>query len=94
MNSHPQQILSIMADNTSSNNTMITKLTDMVGHFGGKTVWTFCFLHIVNLVVETCTYTGTSLQYLPFPYHIPVLVNRTSLAHSCTITFQQVSCAL
>jgi len=37
MNSHLQQILSIMADNASSNDTMITELVDMVGHFGGKT---------------------------------------------------------
>ncbi|KAG2342365.1 hypothetical protein BDR05DRAFT_886472 [Suillus weaverae] len=53
MNSHPQQILSITADNASSNNTMITELADMVGHFGGKTAWTCCFLHIVNLIAKS-----------------------------------------
>ncbi|KAG2139887.1 hypothetical protein BD769DRAFT_1310192, partial [Suillus cothurnatus] len=47
------QILSIMADNASSNDTMITELADMVGHFGGKTARTCCFLHIVNLVAKS-----------------------------------------
>ncbi|KAG2031558.1 hypothetical protein BDR03DRAFT_875694, partial [Suillus americanus] len=46
-------ILSITADNASSNDTMITKLADMVGHFGGKTARTRCFLHIVNLVAKS-----------------------------------------
>jgi len=53
MNSHPQQILSITADNASSNDTMITELADMVGHFGGKTAQTCCFLHVVNLVAKS-----------------------------------------
>ncbi|KAG2029754.1 hypothetical protein BDR03DRAFT_803603, partial [Suillus americanus] len=47
------QILSITADNASSNDTMITELVDMVGHFSGKTVRTRCFLHIVNLVAKS-----------------------------------------
>ncbi|KAG1738827.1 uncharacterized protein EDB91DRAFT_1036963, partial [Suillus paluster] len=47
------QILSITADNASSNDTMITELADMVGHFGSKTARTRCFLHIVNLIAKS-----------------------------------------
>jgi hypothetical protein len=47
------QILSIMADNASSNDTLTTELADLVAHFGGPTSRTRCFLHIINLVAKS-----------------------------------------
>ncbi|KAH7903432.1 hypothetical protein BJ138DRAFT_979674, partial [Hygrophoropsis aurantiaca] len=46
-------ILSVTADNASSNDTMTDKLADLVPHFGGEVSRTRCFLHIVNLVAKS-----------------------------------------
>ena len=47
------QILSITADNASSNDTLTTELADCIAHFGGPTTRTRCFLHVINLVVKS-----------------------------------------
>ena len=47
------QILSITADNASSNDTLTTELADLVAHFGGPTSRTRCFLHVINLVAKS-----------------------------------------
>ncbi|KAG2115548.1 hypothetical protein BD769DRAFT_1289588, partial [Suillus cothurnatus] len=47
------QILSVTADNMSSNDTLVTELVDLVPHFAGETSRTQCFLHIVNLVAKS-----------------------------------------
>lgn len=47
------QILSIMADNASSNDTLTTELADLIAHFRGPTSRTRCFLHIINLVAKS-----------------------------------------
>ncbi|KAG1768274.1 hypothetical protein EV702DRAFT_926550, partial [Suillus placidus] len=47
------KILSITANNTSNNDTMIDELADMVAHFGSKNTHTRCFLHIINLVAKS-----------------------------------------
>jgi hypothetical protein len=49
----PAKILSITADNASSNDTKTTALAENVTHFGGDTTQTRCFLHIVNLVAKS-----------------------------------------
>jgi hypothetical protein len=46
-------MLSITADNASSNDTMTDELADLIAHFGGETAQTQCFLHIINLVAKT-----------------------------------------
>ncbi|KAG1869714.1 hypothetical protein C8R48DRAFT_577018, partial [Suillus tomentosus] len=46
-------MLSVTADNASSNDTLVTKLVDLVPHFAGETSCTRCFLHIVNLVAKS-----------------------------------------
>jgi hypothetical protein len=46
-------MLSITADNGSSNDTLVAELADRVAHFAGDTNRTRCFLHIVNLVVKS-----------------------------------------
>ena len=46
-------MLSVMADNASSNDTLVTELADRVAHFAGDTSRTQCFLHIVNLVAKS-----------------------------------------
>ena len=47
------QILSITADNASSNDTLTTELADRIAHFGGPTTRTRCFLHVINLVAKS-----------------------------------------
>jgi hypothetical protein len=46
-------MLSITADNVSSNDTMTDELADLIAHFGGEMAQTRCFLHIINLVAKT-----------------------------------------
>ncbi|KAF9220144.1 hypothetical protein BS17DRAFT_652896, partial [Gyrodon lividus] len=46
------KILSITANNATSNDTMTDKLTNLLAHFGGEAGRTRCFLHIINLVVK------------------------------------------
>ncbi|KAG2085774.1 uncharacterized protein F5147DRAFT_588788 [Suillus discolor] len=46
-------MLSVTADNASSNDTLVTELVDLVPHFAGETSRTRCFLHIVNLVAKS-----------------------------------------
>jgi len=47
------QILSITADNASSNDTLTTELADRIAHFRGPTTQTRCFLHVINLVAKS-----------------------------------------
>ncbi|KAH7926228.1 hypothetical protein BV22DRAFT_990314, partial [Leucogyrophana mollusca] len=47
------QILSVTADNASSNDTMTTELASLVPTFSGESTRTRCFLHIVNLVAKS-----------------------------------------
>ena len=47
------QILSLTADNASSNDTMTDELADRLAHFGGEGARTRCFLHVINLVAKT-----------------------------------------
>ncbi|KAG1792877.1 uncharacterized protein HD556DRAFT_1217668, partial [Suillus plorans] len=47
------QMLSVTADNASSNDTMTTELAKLIDHFGGEAVHTHCLLHIINLVVKS-----------------------------------------
>lgn len=47
------QMLSITADNASSNDTMTTELAKLIDHFGGEAACTRCFLHIINLVAKS-----------------------------------------
>ncbi|KAG1718886.1 uncharacterized protein EDB91DRAFT_1066154, partial [Suillus paluster] len=47
------KILSIMSDNMSNNDTMISELVNNVAHFKGKNSQTHCFLHVVNLIVKS-----------------------------------------
>ncbi|KAG2148429.1 hypothetical protein BD769DRAFT_1345433 [Suillus cothurnatus] len=47
------KILSITCDNTSNNDTMVNKLSDVLEDFSGEMNRTQCFLHIVNLVAKT-----------------------------------------
>lgn len=46
------QMLSVTADNTSSNDTLVMELADLNAHFTVDTSQTRCFLHIVNLVAK------------------------------------------
>ncbi|KAG2055696.1 hypothetical protein BDR06DRAFT_882096, partial [Suillus hirtellus] len=46
-------ILSVTADNTSNNDTMTAKLEALVAHFGGESIQTHCFLHVVNLIAKS-----------------------------------------
>ena len=46
------KILSITANNATSNDTMMEELADLLVHFGGETRRTWCFLHVINLVVK------------------------------------------
>ncbi|KAG2112249.1 uncharacterized protein F5147DRAFT_527041, partial [Suillus discolor] len=46
-------ILSVTADNASSNDTLVTELVDLVPHFAGQASHTRCFLHIINLVAKS-----------------------------------------
>ncbi|KAF8837320.1 hypothetical protein BDN67DRAFT_860211, partial [Paxillus ammoniavirescens] len=46
-------ILSITADNASSNDMMMVELEGLVAHFGGESARTRCFLHIVNLIAKS-----------------------------------------
>jgi hypothetical protein len=46
-------MLSITADNASSNDTLVAELADRVAYFAGDTNRTRCFLHIVNLVAKS-----------------------------------------
>jgi hypothetical protein len=45
-------MLSVTADNTSSNDTLVMELADLNAHFTVDTSQTRCFLHIVNLVAK------------------------------------------
>ena len=47
------QILSIMCDNASNNDTMIEALKDHLEIFPGESHCTWCFDHIVNLVAKS-----------------------------------------
>ena len=47
------KILSITADNVTSNDTMIDELAGLLTHFGEEAGQTCCFLHVINLVVKT-----------------------------------------
>ena len=47
------QILSIMTDNASANNVMISKLRKLLSNFPGQVNQTCCFTHIINLVVKS-----------------------------------------
>ena len=51
--SNNAQILSVMADNASSNDTMTDELAGLIVHFGGDLTQTQCLLHIINLVAKT-----------------------------------------
>ncbi|KAG2089150.1 uncharacterized protein F5147DRAFT_522814, partial [Suillus discolor] len=46
------QMLSIICDNVSNNDTIICKLSDKVLGFSGAAIHTRCFLYMVNLVVK------------------------------------------
>jgi hypothetical protein len=47
------QILSITCDNASNNNTMVEELKDLLEIFPGESNRTWCFNHIVNLIVKS-----------------------------------------
>ena len=47
------KILSVMVDNASSNNTMVTHMNELLAHFGGDTGQVRCVLHIMNLVIKS-----------------------------------------
>jgi hypothetical protein len=47
------QILSITCDNASNNNTMVKELKDLLEIFPGESNRTWCFNHIVNLIVKS-----------------------------------------
>ena len=47
------QILSVTADNASSNDTMTDELAGLIAHFGGDLTRTRCLLHVINLVAKT-----------------------------------------
>ena len=49
------QILSVTADNASSNDTMMDELAGLIAHFGGDLTRTRCLLHVINLVAKTVT---------------------------------------
>ena len=49
------QILSVTADNASSNDTMTDELAGLIAHFGGDLTRTRCLLHVINLVAKTVT---------------------------------------
>ncbi len=47
------QILSIMTDNASANNVMISELAKVLTDFSGQANQTRCFTHIINLVAKS-----------------------------------------
>lgn len=47
------QMLSVTADNASSNDTVTTELTKLVDHLDGEAAHTRCFLHIINLMAKS-----------------------------------------
>ncbi len=47
------QILSIMTDNASANNMIITELVKILPGFPGQANQTHCFTHIINLVAKS-----------------------------------------
>ena len=53
--SNNTQILSVTADNTSSNDTMTDEHASLIAHFGGDLTQTRCLLHVINLVAKTVT---------------------------------------
>ncbi|KAF9226120.1 hypothetical protein BS17DRAFT_655042, partial [Gyrodon lividus] len=46
-------ILGITCNNAANNDVMIHELLTLVPMFGGSVRHTWCFLHIVNLIVKT-----------------------------------------
>jgi hypothetical protein len=48
-----RQILSVICDNASSNEAMISKLEELNDAFSGEASLVRCFLHVVNLVAKT-----------------------------------------
>jgi len=48
-----EQILSITCDNASNNDTMITELANLLNDFPGPANQTWCFTHILNLIVKS-----------------------------------------
>src|SRR5258708_12392114 len=47
------QILSIMTDNTSANDVMISELAKVLTDFPGQANQMHCFTHIINLIANT-----------------------------------------
>jgi len=47
------QILSIMTDNASANNVMISELAKVLTDFPGQANQMHCFTHIINLIVKS-----------------------------------------
>jgi hypothetical protein len=63
------QVLGLVCDNTSNNNTMVEELQVLVPSFRGQTTRVRCFAHILNLVVKVqhvartrCSHVLISLQ--------------------------------
>ncbi|OCH83725.1 hypothetical protein OBBRIDRAFT_690040, partial [Obba rivulosa] len=46
------QILTITADNASSNDVLIEHFADFIFKFPGNANWCRCFAHIINLVIK------------------------------------------
>ena len=47
------EILSITCDNASNNDTMIKELANLIDEFPGPANQTWCFTHVLNLVVKS-----------------------------------------
>lgn len=48
----PVQVLGLVCDNTSNNDTMVDELEMLLPSFGGRRTHVHCFAHILDLVVK------------------------------------------